>query len=101
MWIGAIARQTSGVAAVGPTAADAVGGTVIGNTAKVIALTSLLTQPFECWAVVGGPAATDTAPSGGAVLKVGTPYIFDLAITSTSNSDTPQAKDVVWSVEET
>ena len=90
----------SAVSAAAPAAAAAATGTVIGNLGQVIALTGALTQSFAVTALTGADSATNTAPSGGAVLTVGTPYWFDLQITSTSNGDTPQAKLIVWTIEE-
>lgn len=90
----------NGTTTAGPTAGGAAAGTAVGNISNVTELTGVLTQPFECEAILGSQSATNTAPSGGAVLVQGTPYLFDLQVTSTTSAKTVQAKHVTWMIEE-
>jgi hypothetical protein len=92
--------KSSAISAAPSSAGGAAAGTVIGNIANVTSLTGVLTQPFSCVAMLGGPAATDTKPSGGAALTVGTPYWFDLQVTTTTSAKTVQATNVTWQIQE-
>lgn len=98
-------RVGSGVTALaptGPTGPVAVTGTAIGNIASIYELTAnLLLGSFRCEALLGANTeATNSAPSGGANLTVGTPYWFDLAVTSTTSGKTVQAKNLNVIIEE-
>ena len=63
-----------------------VGAVQIGNTQSLTMLTGVLTQAFVVSAQLGGTGSTNTAPSGGAALSVGVPYLFDLIVSDTSVS---------------
>ena len=72
----------------------------VGNQPGYTALTGVLTQAFACAATLGATSATNSTPSGGAVLKVGNPYIIDLGVQTTTAGKTVQAKTAVWQIEE-
>ena len=95
----------SAVGSAGATAGTALpgitGAVQIGNTQSLTMLTGVLTQPFGVAAQLGAPGATNTAPSGGAALTVGVPYLFDLIVSDTSISGkTVTVKSAIWSIEE-
>lgn len=84
-------------------AADTSGtiGTPVGNIASFVELTGVLGQSVECYALLGANAyATNTAPSGGAALTVGTPYWIDIVATSTTAAKTVILTNGAFVVEE-